>query len=397
MPHLELALAALGWVLALGWMLDPNTMSMHTFYQARLLRSYIGASNPNRQAADITDAERHDDVYLRDELAGGGPYHLINTTLNLVGGDDLATAQRLASPFVFSPLYCGSSDRTGYRQTRHYMDGRLTLGTAVAISGAAASPNMGSQTPSAALAMLMTLMNVRLGYWVATPHLSSWRSRQPRLWPFYTVREFLSQTDDRGSYSYLTDGGHFDNTGVYSLIQRGCRYIVMADCGADPQPSYADLGNLARRCRIDFGAEISLDTTPFDGNRRRQARTHFVVGTVKYAAAHLKRLYQLTTDAEVAAVPDTGVIVWIKPSRVVGDEADLRQYALERHVFPQETTADQWYDEAQFESYRRLGQRSAEAAFPDPLVDRSGDPPAPPCSHSLSASTPSGRRPDGGR
>ncbi len=105
----------------------------------------------------------------------GGPYQLINSTLNLAASRDLATSQRSSAHFLLSKLFCGSL-RTGYRPTSQYMGGRLTLGTAVAISGAAASPNMGSKTPDAAAAALLALLNVRLGYWAPTPSHGRWRS-----------------------------------------------------------------------------------------------------------------------------------------------------------------------------------------------------------------------------
>jgi hypothetical protein len=287
----------------------------------------------------------------------GGPYHLVNTTLNLVGGRDLSTVQRSAASFVLSPLYCGSS-RTGYRRTREYMSDEMTLGTALAISGAAASPNMGSLTPSAALAMLMTLVNVRLGFWAPTPNRGDWKDRQARLWPVYMLREFLSQTTELTSYCYLTDGGHFDNTGLYSLVERGCRYIVLADCGADPKPCFEDLGNAIRRCRIDFGTEFELDLTPLRRETPAEARRHYVVGQLRYQQAHAETLGWSAADGE-----RNGIIVVLKPSVARAASVDVRQYALENDAFPQQTTADQWYDEAQFESYRKLGYDSAGAAF----------------------------------
>lgn len=154
------------WVIALGWMADPNVLSLHQFYKARLVRAYLGASNEARfeKKREITQAAEGDDVLLTNlaNCQNNAPYHLINTTLNLVGGRDLATAQRSSAAFLLSKLYCGST-RTGYRETDSYMNGRLSLGTAVAVSGAAVSPNMGSIKTSASLAMLMTLLNVRLG------------------------------------------------------------------------------------------------------------------------------------------------------------------------------------------------------------------------------------------
>ncbi len=256
---------SLTWVLAMGWMADPNRLSLHEFYRSRLVRAYLGASNNYRsqQLKTIREAVEGDDVRLQDlrNCRRGAPYHLVNTTLNLVGGRDLTTAQRSADAFVLSKRYCGSS-RTGYRDTREYMGGGLSLGTAVAVSGAAASPNMGAKTLTSSLAMLMTFLNVRLGYWAPTPNKKDWRETKARLWPFYMLREFTSQTNDLSTYCYLTDGGHFDNTGLYSLVERGCRFLVVADCGADPKPCFQDVGDALRRCRIDFAAEIDLDLRP---------------------------------------------------------------------------------------------------------------------------------------
>jgi hypothetical protein len=358
----------LGSIIGLGWMLDPNYLSLHTFYKARLVRAYLGASNELRHdsGAEISDSAEGDDVFLASLSKGsrGGPCHLINATLNLVGGRDLTTAQRSAAYFTMSRHYCGSL-RTGYRPTGDYMKGRLSLGTAVAVSGAAASPNMGSKTPSAALAMLMALLNVRLGYWAPTPNQARWQSARPRLWPFYLIREFLSQTNDLSLYCYLTDGGHFDNTGLYSLVQRGCRYIVFVDCGADPDPCFSDLGDAIRRCRIDFDADIDLEVENFrkpqEGQPASAKKQHFVVGAITYSERHAADLGWTDTSKNARK----GVVVWIKPSLLEGDPAEVRQYALENKVFPQQSTADQWFDEAQFECYRRLGEACADETLAD--------------------------------
>lgn len=350
-------------VIALGWATDPNLIAMHAFYKARLVRAYLGASNPRRRNHEIRDAAPNDDVRLHklDNCARGAPYHLVNTTVNLVGGRDLATAQRHAASFVLSKHACGSV-RTGWRPTSEYMGGGMTLGTAVAISGAAASPNMGTKSMSGAVAMLLALFNVRLGYWAPTPNRSRWEARQAGLWPFYLLREFLSQTNDLSVYSYLTDGGHFDNTGAYSLVERGCTRIVVADCGADPRPCFSDIGDLIRRCRIDFGAEIRLDARRFLKNAQRLAESHVVVGTVVYSRAHARSLGWPASawerDDDAARTERTGIVVWIKPALTGAERADIRQYAIENEVFPQQSTADQWFDEAQFESYRSLGYKS---------------------------------------
>ena len=347
-------------VIGLGWMADPNLMALHNFYKARLVRAYLGASNTRRNSFEITESAPGDDIpvkELKHAYRRGGPVHVINTTLNLVGGRDLSTAQRYAALFTISPEVCGSA-RTGYHRTEDYMNGTLTVGTAVAASGAAVSTNMGSKSMSSALALLLALFNIRLGVWAPTPNKSRWREAQARLWPFYLLREALSQTNDLGTYCYLTDGGHFENTGLYSLVERGCHNILMIDSGADDQPCFSDVGEAIRRCRIDFGAEIQLTAgveefiKTKDGNL---ATVHFARGTIQYADTHLRMLGWTNPEIEQGR---TGTILWIKPVVTAVDSVDVRQYKLENSVFPQQTTVDQWYDESQFESYRALGYQS---------------------------------------
>jgi hypothetical protein len=358
------------WVAALGWMVDPNAVSMHQFYKGRLVRAYLGASNMHRyklRTKEISETVAGDDLPLKSltNCERGGPYHLINTTLNLSAGRDLATAQRSASSFVLSQKYCGSR-RTKYCPTDQYMNGQLSLGTAVAASGAAVSPSMGSKKPTSALAMLMTLLNVRLGYWAPTPNRKGWNSSQPRLWPFYLVREFLSQTNDLSDYCYLTDGGHFDNTGLYSLIERGCRFVVLVDCGADPKPSrFEDLGEAIRRCRIDFGTEINLKLDSLLKSDSPATSQCFAVGKIKFTEKHLRSLRgdDEGNGVQYEAWKHEGIIVYIKPSLIASAPADVRGYAFENKFFPQQPTTNQWFGEAQFESYRRLGVSCAYSAF----------------------------------
>jgi hypothetical protein len=348
-----------GWVLALGWLADPNSLTMHAFYQARLVRAYLGASNARRAEtgnADITDAVPGDDILLTHlcNTERGAPYHLINTMLNLVGGSDLSTQARASDAFLMSKHFCGSV-RTGYRPTSEYACGSISLGTAVAVSGAAASPTMGAQSPSAALSALMTLFNIRLGFWAPTPNLSYWRSGAARLWPVYTVQELVSQTTDLLPYCYLTDGGHYENTGVYSLIQRGCKLIVVGECGADPRTTLDDLGNMIRKVRIDFGTEITFDEQAIERLRTHPPGAHVITGQILYDDDHAKAIG--LPDAEKKAT-----IIIVKPNLSGGEPVDVKQYGYLHADFPQQNTFDLWYDEAQFESYRRLGQESGELA-----------------------------------
>jgi hypothetical protein len=219
----------------------------------------------------------------------------------------------------------------------------------MAVSGAAVSPHFGAGVP-APVSALMTILNVRLGLWWANPRYLH-GERPPSLlsvplWPVFFVQEMLSAFDP-GTYRCLvSDGGHFENLGLYELVRRRCRFIVVSDAGADPERRFRDLGNAIRRCRADFDADIELDTEllrpdPATGVSPR----HVAVGSVRY--------------------PDgaSGILVYVKSS-LSGDETpDVLQYRRDHPDFPHESTADQDFDEAQFESYRKLGEHVGETVF----------------------------------
>ena len=138
----------------------------------------------------------------------------------------------------------------------------ISLGTALTISGAAASPNMGYHS-SPIVGLVMTLFNVRLGAWLGNPGRpagdKTFDSEGPRLSARSLMYEALGLTDSKKPYVYLTDGGHFENLGLYELVQRRCRLIVVSDASCDPDFEFEDLGNAIRKIRIDLGIEILMD------------------------------------------------------------------------------------------------------------------------------------------
>jgi hypothetical protein len=239
------ALPALG--IAMSRWVDANKYSLNGVYRNRLVRAYLGASRGDARSgtaerpgtADRFTGFDHRDSPKLAELfqPTKGParlFHVVNMALNLVHGDNLAWQQRKAQSFTASPLHCGSGEsrgadgrRTGgYRRSLFYADGGgrrpdlarpLSLGTAMAISGAAASPNMGYHS-SPAVSFLMTLLNVRLGAWLGNPGLpgdGTYRDHAPRLSVQALWDEALGRTHDRSKYVYLSDGGLFENLGLY--------------------------------------------------------------------------------------------------------------------------------------------------------------------------------------
>lgn len=272
------------------------------------------------------------------------PMHLIGMCLNLVSGDNLAWQERKASTFSVTPLHTGTF-RLGYRPTSRYGGpAGVSLGTAVAISGAAANPNMGYSS-SPALAFLLTLFNVRLGWWWGNPKKETYDQRNPTNTLWTVLNEMFGNTNDEHAFINLSDGGHFDNLGLYEMVLRRCHCIVVSDATADPNFGFGDLGNAIRKVRIDLGVDIRITKMQIFPRSRKDPTAP------KYCA---------TADILYSSVdgPDApvGKLLYIKPA-FYGDKEpkDVYNYATSYPTFPHQSTGDQWYSESQFESYRQLG------------------------------------------
>jgi hypothetical protein len=368
---------------ALSWRVDVNDFSLHHFYRNRLVRCYLGASNPERTPEPFTGFDPGDDVALCEFAENyPGPYPILNAALNITGGEELGYASRRAKSFVFTPLYCGyelstsgegrqrftnaggylpSFARTALGRTagglgKFGAEDGISLGTAMAISGAAASPNMGYYT-TPATAFFMALFDVRLGWWMGNPrHPKQWLSPGPALGLGYLLSEVFAQSDQKRGYVYLSDGGHFENLAVYELIRRHCRLIVACDAAADPCYQFNDLLSLIEKARTDFGARIEIDYAALQpGYGGRQSKQNWVTGTIYYDPRDCNDTGTLILiKASMPEKPPRGAAPCKPGERILPD--DVWRYYDQHKTFPHQSTADQWFDELQFESYRALGE-----------------------------------------
>jgi hypothetical protein len=371
----------------LGSRLDINEFSMHSFYRNRLTRCYLGASNKSRNPSPITGFDERDsnDLSIAELTPAGGypgPIPIFCCTMNITTGEDLAWQERKAASWVFTPLYSGYTVGwtewrrnlrfNGFVPTAMLYPGGPNVATAVAASGAALSPNWGYHTKPAT-AFLMTMFDVRLGLWVPNPRRSASAgqpvnapagdlpSASPGFAPTRLLSELLGRVDDTSSYVYLTDGGHFDNMGLYELVRRRCYHIVICDAEEDGQYTFEGIGAAIRKCRIDFGVAIDLDLSGLSPNTKNKlSPTHMVRGTIRYPET------LPGDDGEVIYIkasltrrePPDGATPPVKGSVELPDvPGDVQNYKLENQNFPHDSTAEQWFTESQFESYRRLGQR----------------------------------------
>lgn len=328
----------------LAWRVDVNIFSLYLFYRNRLTRAYLGATNTKRAASAFTGFDPNDDISLSH--CKHRPLHIVNTAVNLTSTKDLAWQQRMAAAFTFTPLYTGFEfpDNSGaYQPTAEYGGkGGAELGGAMAISGAAASPNSGYHTSPAA-AFIMTMFNARLGRWCGNPLKDKWQTSGPAFGLSYLIKELLAQTNIKSNYVYLSDGGHFENLGIYELVRRECQLVVAVDCGQDGDFTFEDLGNAIRKCKTDFGANIEIDVTALHptvqskfGNFKH-AEKHYAIGEIYYKSG------------------EVGILLFIKNSLTGDEPADLINYKLHEPTFPHHSTVDQSFNESQFESYRELG------------------------------------------
>lgn len=390
--------------------INVNFTSLHRYYRNRLAETYL-----LRQDGD--SVKRFDPQPLSALRATDGataPYHLINAALNLPSSDVAELRGRDCDFFLFSKHFCGGRV-VGYHATDEWeaADAHLDLGTAVAISGAAAAPQMGMGTIRGA-SFLLTVLNVRLGYWLRRPsrsragndrqtarHQEAKPSWLKKCWtgfkraltapgPWYLLREAFNWIDYRRRfwkfewlvrYLNLSDGGHIENLGMYELLRRRCKYIVAIDGECDPTLDCPSLMKLQQFAKVDLDVEIEMDVErlkwiefipaearPRDDEKNadavvrpvkeriRYSRGHFAVGKIKYPP-----------DENGNAV--TGWLIYVKLS-ITGNEPDyIKDYRRRYPEFPHQSTGDQIFEEDQFEAYRRLGDHITDDLFSDELLD----------------------------
>jgi len=311
-----------------GWLVNLNYISIHRFYRDRLMEAFMPDINYARQHAAGSPPGKglrapppsmgadggylHKLFQLDDPKA---PYHLINTNVILVNSEVPIYKRRGGDSFVLSPQYCGSN-ATGWTPTETFMGGKMTLPTAVAISGAAVNPNIGTEgvdiTRSRFLSLAMSLLNLRLGYWAhhplkpPQPKLGTPNHFRPGAYSFGNAAGFGGFHEDK-PFIQLSDGGHFDNLGLYELIRRRLKLILVCDGAQDRDYTFSDLRKLMSLVEEDFGAQIRFDGTGPDyvlpktpdcesfPLARKLAQQGHLTATIEYADGSKGKLIYLKT------------------------------------------------------------------------------------------------------
>jgi len=173
------------------------------------------------------------------------------------------------------------------------------------------------------------MFNVRLGWWIGNPRLGDWKRCNPRTGIAYLLKDLIGKSDIDSDYVCLSDGGHFDNMGLYELIRRRCTFILLGDAEEDQQSTCEGLANAIRLCRIDFGVEINLDVSKITekDKKTKYCKKHVVKGTIKYPGN----------------TQPTGTIIYVKTALNGEEPVDIREYFINNPEFPQQSTGDQFF------------------------------------------------------
>jgi hypothetical protein len=349
-----------GTLLMLSLFVNLNRIGLHYFYRDRILETYLRSEVVSKSDLSMktfldTMEMRLKDVHgnqvdengkaldnATDTPGNTAPYLLVSAALNLAGSRDLTRKDRKSGYFLFSKYFCGSK-QTGYLETQKYAGGTTQLARALTVSGAAAGTGVGYQT-FFAQSFLAAVFNIRLGQWVPNPRRNS--GQRLAFWPTYIIREVFGLTNEWSRLVNVSDGGHTgDNVGILPLLERRCQVIIACDAEADPTIAFGSFTEALRHAYVDLGVDVDIDLSmilpdPATG----LSKAHCAIGRIRYP--------------ECPERPNW--LIYMKNSLTGNEPAPVLNYKRTSPAFPHESTADQFFDDAQFESYRALGDHIAE-------------------------------------
>lgn len=330
------ALSAAVTLIVLWLVIDINVASLHHYYRFKLSKAFL--LRPSCEPAEPMNLSTFE--------ASKAIFPIINCALNVPNSSDPVMRGRQSDVFAITPVAAGARV-LGYFDTESWekSNTNLDLGSTIALSGAAVSPQMGLRTQRYA-SFWLTVLNLRLGIWLRRPG-------EPPAAPGlgYLLKEMTATADEKGAFLNISDGGHIENLGVYELLKRRCRFIVAIDGENDPTMTFHALTNLQRLAYIDFGILLDVNLDDLRLGEAGYSRSHFQLCRV---------LYPKGPDDSPGEV---GYLLYMKLS-LTGNEGEyLKRFKLDEPTFPHHSTADQFFSETQFEAYRSLGEHIGEKMF----------------------------------
>ena len=331
-----------------SYYVNINRFSLHALYRNRLIRAYLGASRQERDPDRFTGFDAKT-IFACTNYGRRSPattaripslFHVINIALNVVSTKRLAWQERKAESFTVTPRHCGSA-YLGFRPSNEYGGAgqrRHLARHGDGDFGRRRQPQYGLQFLAFDHAVADAVQRAA--------RLVARQSRQGRR-EFYQTEgpksaakplfdEAFGQTTDESPFVYLSDGGHFEDLGLYEMVRRRCRFIVVVDAGCDPNFAFEDLGNAVRKIYIDLGMRIEFEASrslivhPKGADAailsiRRRSRRQF--RTMRSARS-------TTSDADGGGGCDDGTVLYIKPAYHGTEGAGIRSYAIAHRDLP---------------------------------------------------------------
>jgi hypothetical protein len=375
------ALIAAVVILALiaGWFVNTNHIGLHRFYRDRLMEAFLpdAASLRGDVNAAATAANERKLADCWSEAWSKGPYQIINANVVLTNSPQRKYRLRGGDNFILTPQFMGSS-ATGWYQSTDTANSDMTLASAMAISGAAANPRGATAgrglTRSPFVSLVMSLLNIRLGYWIPNPRhgVPSVLLRRPNhFWPGGAYAATRGGYTEAARWLEIADGGHFENLAIYELVRRRCGLIIVCDGGQDNASSYRDLVAAVQRIGQDFGATVHIDmqvkkadSHEFSDSSPAQMIADPKLTDYPKGAEFSEKGYMIARiDYGVRGGkgwPESGMLIYMKSALIRSLAIGAKGYRGAHHDFPNETTGDQFFDEEQFEAYREVGYRICE-------------------------------------
>lgn len=206
--------------------------------------------------------------------------------------------------------------------------------------------------------LLHWLLNLRLRYRRNVPNA---------FYPGLSELYLRKNLDENSRMVQLSDGGHFENLGLYELIRRRLKLIIVCDGAADAAFGFDDLANAMGKVRADFGALIEIDCDD------AELLTPMVEGAsdLEKRMAYAKKGYLIANI--IYNDKERGTLLYVTTSFFKELFADLYAYRKAHQEFPDQPTGDQFFDEKQFEAYRELGYQTAYRMMCDKEVQGHDD------------------------
>jgi len=331
--RLELAAYAALTFLLVGLLSNLNSTSLHGVYRDQLADMWL--PDPDMRLQQL------------DTCSKGAPLHLINATVNRMGhrqDPDLEGRSR----FLLSQRYCGTN-KVGYRETRQYEGGSITVADAMAISGGAVTS---VNAPSLLHQLILFMTNFRLGQWLANPR----SHERDHYWPapIRAILNLLWRPGQR-SYLFISDGGHVDNTGLAALLERRCRLMVCVDASHDPHYEFTDLLHVLHGARAKYGIQVDAFDSAKQGIDISNVLNELRPGEHDQSPAHL-----VTFKIKYPEIETPAILIYSKLT-VTGEEPiEIVERARATGHFPHDPTSDQFLPPEVFESYMMLGRHVGE-------------------------------------